>query len=744
MKRLAAAALAILCALQLLAVLRTPAAYLPATIELALAPSQFLDLGRHELAAPQAEARQLRIGRDARGHWWIAGLGAAHTLTLADASGERRLGSTLLAPGAQLRVGSAQFTVAQLGNGTLTLSGNGSRWDYDGVSVRRNGQPQPPCAATRMMPAWLSAPRPLSFGGNLHCGTRIGIAFSQPGAATITRSGAAMRLTPAPRTPVLVDGVDIASASLPLDGVGAIGLGRTRYGVHIDGNRLSLTPQRHVALYAEAQAGLPPGVSWQWAERSLWTLDAGPAALLLTSACAALLCARRYRLALPVLVAAAGVAALLLQRAGHPPAIGLSMLLGWSALWCFLLLPGRLALASAAGVLLLALGLLSQLELGLGAMASSWPRHFQKSCALLAIGLGAAAIARLWQPRPVVSPRRIEWLFAACALGALAALLLQVLFGDETGVFDVQPVEFAKLALTVLTAHCLAVGLGWDQSMPALRWFRLAAPALLFIALLGVALIEVDDYSPLILLLVWSMAMALAWSLATGRRVLAGLLLGCCALTACAIGLLRSAGVAEVAQWGFYAERFLVWLDPASHPHTGQQLLMAARAIGQGQWWGSDSLLGLSTLGQGAGGALAIPAVQDDFAPSFFLNRHGLAGALVLWMLQAAFLAGVLHAALLALAGGAHARDFRLAWLARFRCFALCGGAAFVLGHLLLSWGTNLAIFPIMGQPMSFLSAGGSHLLFFICPLLGFSALSAPVEESTPPRRADHAGLRPT
>jgi cell division protein FtsW len=30
-----------------------------------------------------------------------------------------------------------------------------------------------------------------------------------------------------------------------------------------------------------------------------------------------------------------------------------------------------------------------------------------------------------------------------------------------------------------------------------------------------------------------------------------------------------------------------------------------------------------------------------------------------------------------------------------------------------------------MGQPMSFLSAGGSHLLFFICPLLAFGAASA-------------------
>jgi cell division protein FtsW len=117
--------------------------------------------------------------------------------------------------------------------------------------------------------------------------------------------------------------------------------------------------------------------------------------------------------------------------------------------------------------------------------------------------------------------------------------------------------------------------------------------------------------------------------------------------------------------------------------------------------------------------------VQDDFAPAFFINRHGLLGALALWGLQALFLAGLLHTAAGAFAASERTRDFRQAWRWRFRCFLLCGGAAFVLGHLLLSWGTNLAIFPIMGQPMSFLSAGGSHLLFFICPLLAFNAISA-------------------
>ena len=306
----------------------------------------------------------------------------------------------------------------------------------------------------------------------------------------------------------------------------------------------------------------------------------------------------------------------------------------------------------------------------------------------------------------------------------------EVLWGDETGVCDLQPVELTKLALTALTAHCLALRLSWSNQAQSLahqgaRWLHLIAPALLFITLLGLGLVQVDDFSPLILLLVWSTVMAFAYALATRHRTLAFGVMAVSATAAAGVIYLRMTGTDDLIRWGFYADRFLVWLNPAEHPHTGQQLLLAARAIAEGGWWGADHWLGLRSLGQSAGAALRIPAVQDDFAASFFLNRHGLVGALLLWTLQAALLFGLFSTAARAHAAGARARDFRAAWAGRFSYFALCGGAAFTLGHFLLSWGTNLAIFPIMGQPMSFLSAGGSHLLFFLCPLLTFGAISA-------------------
>jgi cell division protein FtsW len=562
--------------------------------------------------------------------------------------------------------------------------------------------------------------------------------------------------------------VELARREVAVDGVGALVIGHSRLLATLDGDVLHLRPASHVALFAAPQAQLPEGVAWRWQKRDLWSVPRAAAWLFVLSFVAAVLagvvawivCRRartvrsgahptdnvreRRTLALhafaAVLLVVAGIGVLVLQRSGSPVPVALSLLLAWGALWHAVLAPRPLELGLAAGVLLLAVGLLAQLELGLGAADSSWTRHFQKSAALLAFGLPAAC----WLSRRAfgaMQQARAERILLGLAAAALAGLALQVALGDETGVFDLQPVEFAKLALAALTAHCIALGLSADTeaSGALLRWLRLFMPALLFVVLLAVGLVQVDDYSPLILLLVWGGAMAFAWALAARKRVaLAGLMaLGCSATLA--VAALHGAGPAQLAQWNFYPERFLVWLDPAAHPHTGQQLLLGARAVAAGGWLGADHAFGLGALGQQAGAVLRIPAVQDDFAPSFFLNRHGLAAALALWALQALFLVGMLQAAVRAWAASTRLRDFRHAWRARFRCFALCGGGAFVLGHLLLSWGTNLAIFPIMGQPMSFLSAGGSHLLFFICPLLALVSASATSFEES-----HHAGLRAT
>ncbi len=768
-RMLAVPLLALLCALQLLCLWRAPAVFSPAAINVTLKPGQSVGLGRAELAAPQAAAEHLALRRDAAGTWWVRNTSAGKRVVLQRGGADRRMGSSALQGGQFFRIGTARFDVSAASDRSIAFAGAGHAWRYDGATLLRDGSAQPACPGTgwaggavalwnRAMPHAVTAARPLLFGGNLHCGNRLGINYLAGGSAVAARGADAILLSNAAgseaHAPLLIASDqgerDVSQREERVNGVTALVAGRTGFAVSLDGARLQLRPLRHVALFTDTGTGLPAAVDWEWQRRSSWTIPAGPAWPVMAVLCAVLAAASALawqrgrwpfvRTAAEVrgaafgtaLLAIAGVGAMLMQRSGAHLGVGVSMLLAWAALWTCLLAAGRPALATCAGILLLGAGLLAQLELGLGAMESSWLRHFQKTAALLAIGLGVGTHLRLrMQSQATIAPQNwLETILALLAAAALLALGMQVLFGDETGVFDLQPVEFAKLALTALSAHCLALTFGWHSAMPqreraSLKWLRLAGPALLFAGLFGLALLQVDDFSPLLLLLVWAMTMALAWSVAARRLRIAASLAALVCVGIGGVAWLRLAGGAEVSQWGFYADRFAVWLDPASHPHTGQQLLLGARAVADGAWWGADGWLGIGALGQAAGSALHIPAVQDDFAPSFFIYRHGLVGALALWALQALFVVGLLQTAARAFAAGERARDFRQAWLWRFRFFVLCGGAAFVVGHLLLSWGTNLAIFPIMGQPMSFLSAGGSHLLFFICPLLAFNAISA-------------------
>jgi len=759
---LAGALLAALCALQMVALLRAPAAWMPAQVAVVLGRGASLALDHAALGAPTADGGRLQLRHDDQGEWWVADDGTGHPLLVQDGAHVRRGGSAVLAPGQDFQLGALRLHVTAAGPDGVELEAGSTHWHYDGALLRRDGKPQPTCPDARLgtrlaglwnrtVPGPLAFGRPLVFGGNLDCGNRIAIAGLPAPAATLARAAAGdgIALTAAPAVPLLLaeDGRASLLAGRPLRlGAGTVLVaGRTRLALAPDGDVLHLHPTGHVGLYADAQLRLPPGVTWAWARRAPWDLPPqaiGPLfAVLALAGAGALACVLRPGARGPVRArlrtsAAAGMALLLagagtvlfwLQRGGAPAGPGIGLVVAGTALAFALLAPRRCDPVLASALPLLALGLLAQLDLGLGAPDSAWLRHYNKTAALLALGTGVATLALLARPLRRLSQARIEAGLLLLTGIALAGLLLEVAYGDETGVFDLQPVEFAKLALAALSAHCLALACA-DGPAPGGAWrrgLRLAVPVLLFILLTGVALVQVDDYSPLVLLALWAGTMMLAQALALRRRATACTLAGLAVCAVLAVALLRGAGADGIARWDFYADRFLVWLDPGTHPHTGQQLLLGARAIAQGGWRGIDGMFGLAALGLDPGTALRIPAVQDDFAASFFLQRHGLAASVGLWLLQALFLGALLRLAVRCWLTGAHAHDFRVAWLARLRCFFLAGGAAFAFGHFLLSWGTNLAIFPVMGQPMSFLSAGGSHLLFFICPLLGAAAVSS-------------------
>ena len=757
--------LALLCAVQLLALMKAPAAWTPAEIAVTLAPGESVMLGRQELGAPRAAPRQLVLRRDGNGDWLLRNAEPLQPVVLRRGEARQRSSDLPLAAGQRIQAGALQLQVVAAEAGRVTLHDGQQTWDYDGATVLRDGQPQPACPDTslsaravaawnRWLPQGASLARPLSLGGLLYCGNRIAAAAIEPGEALLLRQAdGRIALSARGAQPVLVSNgagwIDAAQRELPLADADAFAVGRTLFTLEHDGATLRLAPSRQVALSPAPSNGLPGAVSWRWERRDHLALPAPPllawaaACLVLLTCLACIAPMLRARsagreLVRPLAAAVLASSAMLLlvtQRTVGAPGAVITLLLAWATLWLTLLYPRRAGLLASSAVLLLGAGLLVQLEMGLGADDTAWLRHFQNTAALLGLGLPAALLLLSCFARGAVSRPVTERVLLAFAALALGGLLLQVCFGGETGVFDIQPFEFAKFALAALSAHCLALAAGGaTQGRRDWRdwrfWLRMAAPVLLFVLLLAAALVRVDDYSPLVLLLMWSGAMLLAWCASHGRRaalasvlVAAGLLL--------AGGVTMRAGGDLLGAFGFYPERFQVWSEPTIHPHTGQQMLQGSRAIVQGGWLGADGLLGLAALGGATSEALAIPAIQDDFAPSFLLHRHGLAAGLALWTLQVLFLAALLRAAAGAWRCSNEAKDFRRAWIGRFQCFALCGGAAFIAGHLLLSWGTNLAMFPIMGQPMSFLSAGGSHLLFFICPLLAFGMASTQFNEES-------------
>ena len=313
-KALAAAALALLCALQALTLLRAPEAWLPAAIDVSLAPGAELVLGRAELAAPQAGARHLRLRRDPDGAWFAAsadGVQGLHFEQNAERSDARlRSGTHPVAAGLAWRLGATRYRVEAASADAVRFSDGAHTWTYDGATVLRDGAALGACpgaaAGARLLgfynrwaPAALAVRRPLRFGGNLSCATQVGNADAPLGSAALVFEDGVPVLVAAggvERVPLLVEeqGLrqiqkDLTLAEQPLVGVGAMTVGRTRMLVRFEGGVLRLQPGGRVALFPDASkpnpgAGLPPGLRWHWAQRDAWTWP--PAATAWAGLCA--------------------------------------------------------------------------------------------------------------------------------------------------------------------------------------------------------------------------------------------------------------------------------------------------------------------------------------------------------------------------------------------------------------------------------------------------------------------------
>ncbi|MBP2230021.1 cell division protein FtsW [Azospirillum agricola] len=506
------------------------------------------------------------------------------------------------------------------------------------------------------------------------------------------------------------------------------------------------------------KAGIVSGEAALSAERVI--VGAGAAAGAGLAVAAALAAAagpgRRWRLVGPGLLAAglaAGGTALLMVALAGRSAAGMQLALAvagalWG--WAGLCLAARGWLAGIGGAVwllfgaLAGAGLLALLQLVAGGtgetrVALVWKQTLGLGSFALALGLAA-------MPGPAAWRRGLLWALAldrpgriALWLGVLAGVaglaVAHGLFGREGGLGGIQPAEAFKTAWPLL----FAVAAGWFLHLvrlgaPGTVWPAAMAGGVAALGLVGVTvamgLLAVDDRSPLLLLAivsaVWLYHLAVRSAAALRCGIGRASAWGRAPLALVVAGVVASAAAAGLAaSWpddawdGLLAEhdRLAAWADPDLYPVSGGQVRKAQEALAR-----APGLAAPLVFTGRNGEEQAIPAIENDFAITFWIMHAGRAGAMGLLAAQLALLA------LLGLVAS------RLSWppgdperppaLGDTLQFLLVGLTVLLACHWLIAWANPLGLLPVMGQSATLLSAGTSHLLFFTWPL-AFTALLA-------------------
>lgn len=740
-------------------VAHAPAWLEPHRLTVALEPGQSIVLGRETLAALQADGEHVRVNRERGGSWRLANLSPSKQVVWQPGGGrdDRLTREWLLTSGAMWTIGAHTFTVSMAKPDRLILQSGGQRWEYDGFNLHWEGRRLPECHEhwrTHFREYLGHLPglhrglqRPLRLGGGVYCADRLGLAgvpidtalLVSDQAGFVLRSGAAGR----PDSPPVIVAAGTPEAeslwqrSVPLAVGDQLIIGRTWYRVAQTTPALELTVLTRAWrwLAGSEPPAASPNVSVQWRAMAwLWPSDAEslgwPLGLgLVTLTLGRVVLRRSWRIATALGLAGACLG-LYVSRLVAP--ILWPYLLAWPVLGIGLMTVRSLWSARLLATLtvLLGIGWIALLQLATGAGESGWSRYGGSSAALA--GMCGWLVWVGWndeRQRPLLRwPSRCwaRWGLRLLSGAAVGLLFAQVVWGDENGWCGFQPFELTKLALVIAAAYGLAAGgLGWRSfkgMVTFLQGLHYLSPVVLLAMVSSFALTFLRDFSPLVLLAFWMIA--LGWAVARVHSRPVWRRLG--QLTILALVLFAVAGLAwlrerpEKFPLDFQADRIRVWAAPAQYPHVGYQLRRALEAIHAGGWQGTIWKEPVN------GQIMTVPAVEDDFMPAFFMSRYGGWAALALVGIQAMFIGILLIIADRAARQGRLDSDRWATPEPLFIYFTLYGGAGLLIAHFVVSWGTNLGFLPVMGQPMSLLSAAGSHLILLVMPIV---ALAVAVEE---------------
>ena len=311
------------------------------------------------------------------------------------------------------------------------------------------------------------------------------------------------------------------------------------------------------------------------------------------------------------------------------------------------------------------------------------PQAFLKKHVLnAALGLALASVAALVDYRALRAYAPIVYVASCLGLIAVLSPLGSTINGAHSWIvlpagFQIQPAEFAKVALVVGMAMILAEKRDAEdvpRNSDVLLVLALAAVPM------GLIMLQPDLGTMLVIVFVILGVLSVA---GTPAKWIAGLLL---------VGSLVCVGAVQAGMLKDYQlARFTAFANPQQNlGSTGYNTNQARIAIGSGGVWGKGLFHGTQTNGR------FIPEQQTDFVFTVAGEELGLAGS----------------ATVIGLLGLVLYRGLRIARLATdpFGRLVAAGVVSWFAFQSFVNIGMTLGIMPVTGLPLPFVSYGGSSM----------------------------------
>jgi rod shape determining protein RodA len=302
-------------------------------------------------------------------------------------------------------------------------------------------------------------------------------------------------------------------------------------------------------------------------------------------------------------------------------------------------------------------------------------------------------------------------------LAGIVSLTLVLFFGEYRWgarrwfslfhMFSVQPSEFAKLAVFLMSAWVLSLrGFNIDDLRHVAGFLAITLVPFILI------LVEPDLGSSIIL---WPITGALLFA--------AGLKWKWILIAVVSLLILTPSSYPFLS--GYQKERVLVFLDPSRDPsNKGWNSRQSELAVGSGGLFGK----GLFQSTQSTLGFLPKTVANSDFIFSVIAEENGFVGSLVILGCYMLLIASTIRTA-------AMAKD-------PFGRYLAVGAGTLLFIHSFVNIGMTVRLMPVTGLPLPLVSLGGS---FVISTMISLGILqSIHIRDSAEPRSDRGAGRRST